>query len=271
MNSQSKQALPVKVANQLVDHLANENIILIGGQAVMFWAHFYGLAEERASLTRDIDFFGQRADVEDASIRLANFKHKTRYADWDDTSPNSGVILVEVPELKDPVQIDFLWAVHGLSGSDVRERAMLSNIPGINKPVLVLHPFMCLESKVANLGSFPKKRSPQGIEQTRLAVLVVRAIILKMLESGRERDALRLVERTRHIAQSDASNFAYAVCKVDILEAIPAEKFASDEFKKTRWPQIKAFIEDRRRRFAALLPSGASPENTKTMRFKAQS
>jgi len=268
MNLQSEHTLPAKVANHLVDYLANENIILIGGQAVMFWAHFYGLVEEKASLTRDIDFFGQRADVEDANLRLANFSHKTKYADWDDTSPNSGVILVDVPELKDPVQIDFLWAVHGLSGSDVRERAVQASIPGIEKSVSVLHPFMCLESKIANLGSFPKKRSPEGIEQTRLAVQVVRAIITKMLDDGRERDALNLVERTRHIALSDASNFAFAVCKVDVLDAIPAEKFGSETFKSTRWPQIKATVGDRRQRFTALLPNQADPANTKTLRYR---
>lgn len=269
MNSQSEQALPAKIANQLVDYVSNQNIILIGGQAVMFWANFYGLVEERASLTRDIDFFGQRADVEDANIRLANFKHKTQYAGWDDTSPNSGIILVDIPDLKDPVRIDFLWAVHGLSGSDVRERAVLSSIPGIDKSILVLHPFMCLESKIANLGSFPEKRSPEGIEQARLAVQVVRALIIHLLENGRERDALKLVERTKYIAQSDASNFAHAVCQVDVLEAVPVEEFPSDDFKKTRWPQIKAFIDDRRQRFAALLPSEASPENTLAMRFRA--
>lgn len=271
-NSESANALPTlpsDIANQLISQIASENIVLVGGQAVIFWAHYYGVAEQCASLTSDIDYFGQRADVEDASLRLINFKHEVKLSSWEDSSPNSGVIFVEVPEFQKKVRIDFLWAIQGLSGTDLRERAVTATIPGVTQPVQVLHPFMCLESKIANLGSFPLKRSPEGIEQTRLAIQVVRSLIEEMLSENRERDALKLVSRIANLSSSDASNYAYAACHADALQCIPVEKFKSNEFKNIRWPQIQAHTGDRRSRFQLLLPVDPSPQNTSHMRFRA--
>lgn len=269
MSSGSEHVLPTSVANRLLEQLASDDLVLVGGQAVMFWAHHYGVIEEVASLTADIDYFGQRADVEDADRKLANFAHETRLADWDDASPNSGLILVQVPGHKEKVRIDFLWGVQGLSGADMRERAVRASIPGISRPIPVLHPFMCLESRISNLGSLPRKRSEEGIEQARLSVHVVRVLLEHILLDKRERDALKLVERIASVATSDSSNYAFAVCGVDVLQAIPANNFSSMEFKTIRWPQIQSQVADRRTRFAALLPREPTPQNTSHMRFRA--
>lgn len=267
MSSGSDKPLPTAVANRLMEQLACDDIVLVGGQAVMFWAHYYGVIEEVASLTRDIDYFGQRADVEDADLKLADFKHETHLADWDDSSPNSGLILVEVPGHEEQVRIDFLWGVQGLSGADMRERAVRASIPGISRPIQVLHPFMCLESKISNLGSLPIKRTVEGIEQARLSVNVVRVLLEHMLVDKRERDALKLVERIASVATSDSSHYSFAVCGIDVLQAIPVNNFSSMEFKTLRWPQIQSQVADRRRRFSTLLPPEPTPQNTSHMRF----
>jgi hypothetical protein len=251
-----------------MEQLASDDIVLVGGQAVMFWAHYYGIIEEVASLTGDIDYFGQRADVEDADQKLANFTHETHLADWDDSSPNSGLILVEVPGHQGKVRIDFLWGVQGLSGADMRERAVRASIPGVSKPIQVLHPLMCLESKISNLGSLPAKRTPESIEQARLSVSVVRLLLEHMLADKRERDVLKLVERVASVATSDSSHYSFAVCGVDVLQAIPVNNFSSLEFKTIRWLQMQNQVADRRRRFSALLPPEPSPQNTGHMRFR---
>lgn len=261
--------LSTAVANRLLGCLASDNLVLVGGQAVMFWAHHYGLADQQASLTRDIDYFGQRADIEDADIRLANFAHSTHYVSWDDSSPNTGLILVDVPGLDEKVRIDFLWAIQGLGGSDLRERAVRVRLPGADADILVMHPIMCLESKISNLGAFVHKRTAAGIEQARLSVQVIARLILDMLGDGRERDALKTVERLARIAASDSSHFAFSICGIDVLDAIKVDAFSSVEFKSIRMPQIRAHIDDRRARFAALLPPESSIENTRGLRFRA--
>jgi hypothetical protein len=259
--------LSPKVASQILGYLANENIVLVGGQAVMFWARHYGLIEETASLTRDIDFFGQRADIEDADLRLSNFNHETRYAQWDDSSPNAGLILIEVPGLKNRLVVDFLWAVQGLSGSELREKAVSTKMPGIDRPLLVLHPFMCMESKISNLGALPGKRSDEGIEQARLSVQIMKAYLGTLLSESRERDALKMLERVARIASSDASNYAFLACGVDVMQAIEVDRFSSGDLKLKRYPQIEAHISDRRARFMRLLPENPTPDNTQRMRF----
>lgn len=268
MSSDSDTPLPTVVANRLLEQLASDDLVLVGGQAVMFWAHYYGVIEEVASLTGDIDYFGQRADVEDADLKLANFSHETHLADWDESSPNSGLILVEMPGHNEKVRINFLWGAQGLSGADMRERAVVASIPGISKSIQVLHPFMCLESKISNLGSLPMKRTAEGIEQARLSVNVVRLLLERMLVDKRERDALKLVERIASVATSDSSNYSFAVCGVDVLQAIPVNNFLSTEFKTIRWPQIQNQVADRRRRFSASLPPAPTQQNTGHMRFR---
>jgi len=163
--------------------------------------------------------------------------------------------------------IDFLWAIQGLSGSELREKAVSAKIPGINNPILVLHPFMCLESKISNLGAIPEKRCIEGIEQARLSIEIVRLYLLNLINQGRERDALKMVERIAKVASSDSSNYAYVVCCINVLNAIPLDEFKSIDFKEKRYLQIENHISNRRDRFIKLLPNNPTIENTERMRF----
>lgn len=118
MNSDS---LDPQLVLELLGYLADDNVVLVGGQSVMFWAHHYQLVNQHESFTTDIDLFGNSADIEAADARLIAVHHETKYAELDDSSPNSGVILINATG-RAKVRVDYLWSVYGLAGSDIQER-----------------------------------------------------------------------------------------------------------------------------------------------------
>jgi hypothetical protein len=254
-----------KTIAQLLDYLADENVVLVGGQAVMAWAYHYGIVQTDTSYTTDIDFFGTSADIEAADLRLIAVDHETRFANLEDSSPNSGVISIALPE-QIKVRVDYLWAVYGLSGSDIQERSVPLQFPECNTPLRVLHPMMCLESKIVNLGAFPNKRDHDGVAQANAAIQIAKAYIQTLIEAGRERDALNATERVFRIAQIDSASFAWHIFDLDVSDAIPKQGLPKS-FYVARLPQIENRLQMTRDALERRLPQEPTLTSTSTMRF----
>lgn len=263
MNSDS---LDPKIATQLFKHLSDDSLVLVGGQSVMVWAHFYGLVDKSKSYTKDIDFFGNSADIEAANLRLSSIDHETRFAELDDPSPNSGLILLSLPGHQQKIRVDYLWSVYGLAGSDIQERAVPLTIQGTDVVIRVLHPLMCLESKTVNLGAFPLKRDKDGVAQAKTSIEIAKAYIQQLLNENRERDALNAAERVFRIAQLDAASFSWHVFGLNVIESIP-EQGLPPTFYEVRLPQMEIRLNEVRRAFKRRLPELSSPASTARMRF----
>ncbi len=261
----SSDSLDPKVAVKLLNYLVDDNTVLVGGQSVMLWAYHYDLAGPETSYTKDIDFFGNSADIEAAQRRLVTVDHETRFADLEDSSPNSGLILISL-EGCPKIRVDYLWAVQGLSGSDIQERSVPLKIKGVSTPVRVLHPLMCLESKVINLGAFPLKRDEDGVAQAKVAVQIVNAYIQNLIANERNRDALNATERVFRIAQMDASSFSWHLFGVDLMKAVPTDGLPQ-AFLETRLQQMRERIEVVRQALGRRLPEKPTRQSTHAMRF----
>lgn len=93
-----------------------------------------------------------------------------------------------------------------------------------------------------------------GIE--RLSADITRDIdfIQDLLLNQQGKDAFKFVERLARFSAHDASRYAHYQFGIDTLNAIPVEDFpSSSEFVTTRFPQIKALVEDKRRKFSAMM------------------
>ena len=263
MNSDS---LDPQLVLELLGYLADDNVVLVGGQSVMFWAHHYQLLNQHESFTTDIDLFGNSADIESADARLIAVHHETKYAELDDSSPNSGVILINATG-RAKVRVVYLWSVYGLAGSDIQERSVPLKMSGFKHALRVLHPLMCLESKVANIGAFPLKRDAFGVKQADLSIQIARSYVEGLLQQQRQRDALNAVERIFRIAQMDASSFAWHVFALDVTKAIPPHEKLPDEFGLVRWPQMQQRLDKARMALGKRLPNKPDVSNTLRMRF----
>jgi hypothetical protein len=105
-------------------HTDSEQIILVGGQAVAFWAAFFNLklrsAEQEIFTSKDIDFEGASRTARRAGELLNG---EVRIPTIDDHTPNTGIVLFKDSD-GEMREIDFLVAPYGLDGRDVRDSAV---------------------------------------------------------------------------------------------------------------------------------------------------
>lgn len=233
--------LDPNTAAHVINKLSNIDLVVVGGQAVMFWAKHYGLQELTASLTRDVDFLSSIAQVEEADLALANIEHSTKVATMEDYTPNAGVIMAKVDGSE--VRIDFLSTLHAIGTVDARERALSIKTAGLDKPIKVMHPFLCMESKIANLGYFPEKRDAAGLEQARLGIEIAREHTLRELSKpseSQQRSLLKIAQRLRTLSKTDAACFSFTEFGLDVFQSFPLDLVESREFHSLGWSQIQA-------------------------------
>ena len=120
---------------------AASDVVLIGGQALNFWAERYGNAPELAGAapytSTDIDFYGQREHVTRCAQLLGG--ESTLYGPRD-RSICSGIVTTA-----DGVQIDFVTTPRGVPASEVPRKA-ITFAHG-----RVMHPIHVLMSRAANV------------------------------------------------------------------------------------------------------------------------
>lgn len=226
-------------AAKLIAETRSENTVLIGGQAVAFWAKRFRLEPRVPVLTEDIDYLGTKNAAREVAARL-KLPHQLKIATIKDQTPSSALLRVELTGYPDPVLIDYLASIVGLDSRAIEKSAVVVEYEG--EPLRVLHPLQLMQAKIWNLYQLPAKRTAEGIEQARLAIEIVAAFIE---ESGLEqRDLLKVVEVIGKFAATTPARFAAKSFGLDCLTAIPTfvfnEGVLPSQFRDKRWPQIKA-------------------------------
>lgn len=247
------------------------DVVLVGGQALAFWADIYGILSHAAAagLTKDIDFFGTGLAAEEHALRLRDqFPNRVSYklATLDDQTPNSAVICVsDYLGVAEHLIIDYVIGMAGYE--DTAERRMLARsvpVEAYGVSLRVMHPFDCLKTRVHNLISIPAKSTELGLEQCRTAVAVARAVLEATCAEGGDAErkrALPLAEAVITLALHPNAMDVRQRFDINVLDAIPVDAFAT-RFRSHRWPQAVHYVNDRfARRFrgASRRSAGASP------------
>lgn len=231
-----------------------DDVVLVGGQALAFWADAYGILSSAAAagLTRDIDFFGTRLAAEEHALRLrVQFPNRVSYtlATLDDPPPRSAVICVsDYLGVAEHLIIDYVIGMAGYE--DTAERRMLAHsvpVEAYGVSFRVMHPFDCLKSRVHNLISIPAKRTELGVEQCRTAVSVARAVLEATCAEGGDAErarALPLAEAVIDLALHPNAMDVRQRFDINVLDAIPVNAFAS-RFRSHRWPRAVRYVDDR--------------------------
>ena len=226
-------------AAQLIEQTHSTGTVLIGGQAVAFWARYFGIAPRLPALTTDIDYLGTKAEAIRVSHRL-KLRHELEVATFDDATPNSAVLKVTLDGYPEPIIIDYLAAIIGLESRAIARSAITVEFE--NESLRVLHPLQLLEAKIWNLYRLETKRTPEGIEQARLAIEIVAAYIDHAQMSQKE--LLKAIEVIARFAATVPARYARGHFGLDCLKAIPASVFQEGilpaPFHEKRWPQLVA-------------------------------
>jgi hypothetical protein len=261
-----------RILRELAPLSEDRRIILIGGQAVAFWAAFFRLAEpasEAALFTsRDIDFEGAAQSARRAGELL---RGQVKVPEIDRHTPNTGLVVFEDSDGVER-EMDFLLAPYGLTAREVRDTAIRLNVakPGSPEvPVWVMHPERCMESRVHNVVGL-KQRGRIAIDQLRRAIVCAKEFSRYLLdESGEEADRVRAVLRLnerifKKCLTVRAFRDVFFDYGVDPFDAVLVDERLPEQFRTRRYPQIVKQIEDRRKRSRAQRERYARSRRRKT-------
>jgi hypothetical protein len=228
-------------------------IVLVGGQALNFWAESLGIATADTAapygpaVSDDIDFLGPAR----AAIALGEaVAGKVKIAGMDDAnSPNTALVTLDIDGERH--LIDFLGDMKGFSPREL-ERVRSWAIPltvgqHSPRPMYVMHPVHCLEAQLENVyGVDLNRRSERGGERyvgrVRLAVEACRRLTLRYLETGKARSALRIAEKAHELSLLPSAMRARFEDGLQVEAATP-EGSMPVAFREQRHPQMQQRLE----------------------------
>lgn len=252
--------------------LQNEvEFVVIGGQAINLWSDHYSRlsdlpAFEWESLepfsSGDLDCLGSSMDAL-AAGKVFGVEVEL-YSPFSRTPvPNSGSMVVPINEGN--LLIHFLHTPYGASADEVRRTARLIHLSD-TMAAPVMHPLLCLETKITNLFAFDQ-RARQDLKHVRLACLILHEYIRERVQQKAAKDVLNTAERVGRLVCTQLGLTLWRQYGIACESFIPLEGIREasrtegklDAFLGIRWPIIETKIRDRRMRFEAIASS--SDEN----------
>lgn len=229
-------------------------IVLVGGQAVNFWADYYSsrvlaLAQEYFT-SKDIDFCGDRTAVRLCAERLGG---QFRLAGMDDHTPNTGIVTF-IDEHGIKRIIDFIDQPYGLRAGDVRKTALPievldedGNPTGVG--FKVMHPVWCMMSRVCNTMGLPGYATSHALKQLRASVLCAREFLLDLVEGEEYRAVIKLNERIfKFCHDSDPGLRVKSAHGIDPFDAVVVDDRLPEVFRQRRYPQMVSWLKAKRKR-----------------------
>jgi hypothetical protein len=246
---QTAVRVPPELLERILE-LAGLDMILVGGQALAFWAAYYHTPAPAIAVTKDVDLLGTKADVERLARGLdakAVFPHNIA------TTMLVGQVLKNLPG-GDYVNIDVLFRVYGnIATEAIASRAVLAENPAGR--FRVMHPMDVLQGRLENVYGLSAKQDEHGVAQLRLAIGIARTFVDDIAaqeatgadDSGRP-VVLRHLARLETLALSDAGRKVakrYGVHVADAIDPGPAGHIESFVTKKL--PQLLKLMSAARR------------------------
>lgn len=179
--------------------------VLIGGQAVNFWAERYlgiepALGKFSPFTSRDIDYLGGKADVEHMAHQL---KRKPSYPYWRAMTALAGTIPLRIAAEDSAIEVVRL--IPGVKSQNVEASALPANF--LAYELRVMFPVQLLICK-AHLARTIDQKGRQDVFHLRIMLLCVRAFLTESLaqveaETITVRDWLNIVKDLLAFTESD--------------------------------------------------------------------
>jgi hypothetical protein len=231
---------------------ASERLVVVGGQAVNFWATSFleraaDLTAEAPFTSRDVDVCAPRSQVEDLARRLGG---QARVAGFDDATPNAGTIVYRDDHGTERI-LDVMSTLMGLDPSDVEKTSIPIEYATTNGALVrfrVMHPVVMMESRVHNVVRLERYRTAHGLSQARASVLCAREYLREMLGQSppevvvpRVRDWDERIFRFRTKAQ--AGKQIALDYGINVFDAVVVDPRMGEKFLTVRHPQMVAHVE----------------------------
>lgn len=230
------------------DGLAQDpaRLVLVGGQAIEVWGVLLDVlapSGDQNALTEDTDWLGGAADAQWlANILQSENVIELTKATFDDNTANTAVILLQRPDGR-ILLMDFLHSITGLGNAEINKMAVLLEIPNQHGKLLslrVLHPLHCLQSRMANLQIYSKKRAGNGPLQAQWAVDIVRAYLRLTALHNSSDEVSKACRQLAAISAGVSAQYCYTHYGLEPLQAVAPDVLvaAGDKFVKLEWPHM---------------------------------
>lgn len=254
--------LTYKAASALLSRLGKrDDIVLVGGQAVNFWAEQYieqqqvpELLRDAPYTSKDIDFCADRKAVEQCAMSLGLTPFMPSSDSFDPL--NAGKIVIE-DAAGIARDIDFVTHPFGLDAQDVRRTSLSAQLLDdegnpTETQFRVIQPVLLMMSRVHNVVGLPNQYdNPRGLKQLRASIICAREFLIQLLKSDLEKPARALAEKIFHFCISDQNGRSIFEDKgIDPFDAVPLHPGYCEKFRITRYPQMKERLASRRARIA---------------------
>jgi len=249
LTRQTPAGVPPALLEQILK-LAGTDMILVGGQALAFWAAYYHTPAPTIAITKDVDLLGTRTDVE----RLARgLDARAVFPQKKDITMLVGQVLKDLPG-GNYVNIDVLFRVYGdIATEAIASRAVLAENPAGR--FRVMHPLDVLQGRLENVHGLAAKQDEHGLAQLRLAIDMSRNFVADIASqeasgvdgSGRP-VVLRHFARIESLALSDAGRKGAKRYGVHVADAIdPALVGHIKPFVSKKLPRLLKLMSAARR------------------------
>lgn len=223
----------IEVASKLA---ADDATFLVGGQATNLWAWYYegrdpALDPSFPMTSKDIDYVGTFKAAEALAAALGGTAHRPSKDTMN--SPSTAFVVATLGGRK--LEIDFLNALLGVSRRELEKGVSVLRAPAkvdgvevfVNIPLL--HPLLCLKSRVANmLSPATMRRDEIAWAQLHAAIAIVDAYVADTLEAGDWKEAKDCIQELIAYLKSDKharrSDTELGVDLIDILRKLEDHK-----------------------------------------------
>lgn len=242
---------PPRMLQQLLAAAAAEDLVLVGGQSLAFWADRYGIArvaDAVPSITNDVDFLSESPSDTHAVRELA------RAMGGKPVFPRSRAITALVGQaIRDVsedeyLNVDVIFKVVGIDASAVRRRAVPATLRS-TATILVMHPLDVLASRLSNLYKLTEKQNDKGRMQLALAIEVARAFLRRdagdpmAAETAVGRSPIQgFVSQIEKLAKDDAGRKVAARHALHVADAIDPHLVPAGPFWTRRWPALRKLM-----------------------------
>jgi hypothetical protein len=241
-------------AERILAATSQINAVLVGGQAVNFWARLLSDPElddaETLLTSKDIDFEG-RPDQARVCAELLGGQAKMFKPP---SLTNAEVYFRDSDGY--PRVIDFLTSPGGVNGSEVMETAVPISIADADAKLLVMAPVLCLQSRVYNVMTLGRD-SELSLGQLRASIACTRAYSRELLDAlpgdDGATEVLAINERIAKLAQENSDWVALPSRQpgLDPLNAVLLDPRLPAGFHDRRYPQLKVRVDRARQRLRA--------------------
>ena len=229
---------------------AAEHIVVVGGQAVNFWAGFYEdrVEELRAAApftSKDVDVCGGSQELELVARKLGG---TGRLAGFDDQPPQVGTITFKDSHGETRV-IDVMTNLTGVTHEDIVSTSVRIDYErdtGAPLVFQVMHPVLVLESRAHNVVASEKYRGAHGIGQLRASVHCAREFLNDLIVTDPKK-TLKWNERIFGFSLGDVAKCVAATYAIETFDALARGPGLAPLFYSKRYPQMCARVDRARR------------------------